>query len=136
MIKILESGIAVYLSPFKDVYGSHLIFAGPHKSFTKSDDGSRNEMSNAVFFMREQVHERLRMDPEQRCFSITVNEKLGTTINPYPINEEDLIDCDGIIPEQFEESLDDHDKLLDLLSGTDTMCKTHRTQVRMQKYCE
>ena len=86
--------------------------------------------------MRKQVHERLRMDPEQRCFSITVNDKIGTTINPYPINEEDLMDCDGIIPEQFEESLDDHDKLLDLLSGTDTMCETHCTQVRMQKYCE
>ena len=136
LIKILKSGIAVYLSPFKDVYGSRLIFAGPHKSFTKSDDGLRNEMSNAVFFMREQVHERLRMNSEQRCFSITVNDKLGTTINPYPINEEDLMDCDGIIPEQFEESLDDHDKLLDLLSGTDTMCETHRTQVRMQNYCE
>ena len=136
LIKILESGIAVYLSPFKDIYGSRLIFAGPHKSFTKSDDGLTNEMSNAVFFMREQVHERLRMDSEQRCFSITVNEKLGTTINPYPINEEDLMDCDGVIPEQFEESLDVHDKLLDLLSGTDTMCKAHSTQVRMQKYCE
>ena len=55
-IKILALGIAVYLSPFKDIYGSRLIFAGLHKSFTKSDDGLKNEMSNAVFFMREQVH--------------------------------------------------------------------------------
>ena len=35
LIKVLPSGIAVYMSPFKDVYGSRLIFAGPHKSFTK-----------------------------------------------------------------------------------------------------
>ena len=124
LIKILASGIAVYLSPFKDIYGSRLIFAGPHRSFTKSDDGLKTEMSNAVFFMREQVHESLWRDSEQRCFSITVNEKFGTTINPYPINEEDLMDCGGIIPEQFE-SLDDHEKLLDLLTGTDTMCKAH-----------
>ena len=135
LIKILASGIAVYLSPFKDIYGSRLIFAGPHRSFTKSDDGLKTEMSNAVFFMREQVHESLWRDSEQRCFSITVNEKFGTTINPYPINEEDLMDCGGIIPEQFE-SLDDHEKLLDLLTGTDTMCKAHSNQVRIQEYCE
>ena len=136
LIKILPSGIAVYLSPFKDIYGSRLIFAGPHKLFTKSDDGLKTEMSNVVFFMREQVHESLRMDSEERCFSITVNKKLGITVNPYPINEEDLIDCNGIIPEQFEESLDDHDKLLDLLTGTDTMCEVHSAQVVMQKYNE
>ena len=136
LIKILASGIAVYLSPFKDIYGSRLIFAGPHRSFTKSDDGLKNEMSNAVFFMREQIHESLRMGSEQRCFSITVNEKLGTTVNPYPINEEDLIDCGGVIPEQFEESLDDHEKLLDLLTGTETMCKSHSDQARIQEYHE
>ena len=37
LIKVLPSGVAVYLSPFKDVYGSRLIFAGPHRSFTKGD---------------------------------------------------------------------------------------------------
>ena len=35
LVKVLPSGIAVYLSPFKDIYGSRMIFAGPHKSFTK-----------------------------------------------------------------------------------------------------
>ncbi len=35
LIKVLPSGVAVYLSPFKDVYGSRIIFAGPHKSFTR-----------------------------------------------------------------------------------------------------
>ena len=48
LVKILPSGIAVYRSPFKDVYGSRLIFGGPHKSFTKDDNGVM--MSNAVFF--------------------------------------------------------------------------------------
>ena len=33
LVKVLQSGIAVYLSPFKDIYGSRMIFAGPHKSF-------------------------------------------------------------------------------------------------------
>ena len=48
LVKILPSGIAVYRSPFKDVYGSRLIFGGPHKSFIKDDNGVM--MLNAVFF--------------------------------------------------------------------------------------
>ena len=39
LVKVLPSGIAVYLSPFKDIYGSRMIFAGPHKSFKKCDNG-------------------------------------------------------------------------------------------------
>ena len=33
-IKTLPSGVAVYQSVFKDIWGSDLIFAGPHKTFT------------------------------------------------------------------------------------------------------
>ncbi len=32
LMKVLPSGVAVYLSPFKDIYGSRLIFAGPNNS--------------------------------------------------------------------------------------------------------
>ena len=57
LVKVLPSGVAVYLSPFKDIYGSRVIFAGPHKSFTKADGGVKTEMSNAVFLTREKVYE-------------------------------------------------------------------------------
>ena len=33
-IKSLPSGVAVYQSVFKDIWGSDLIFAGPHNAFT------------------------------------------------------------------------------------------------------
>ena len=33
-IKTLPSGVAVYQSVFKDIWGSDLIFAGPHKLFS------------------------------------------------------------------------------------------------------
>ena len=55
LVKILPSGVAVYRSPFKDIYGSRMIFAGPHKSFTKDDNGVKIEMSNAVFFIRDLI---------------------------------------------------------------------------------
>ena len=65
LIKVLSSGIAVYLSPFKDIYSSRIIFGGPHRSFTKSDNGLKTEMSNAVFFLNAQVpnQQQLRDDP-------------------------------------------------------------------------
>ena len=58
------------------------------------------------------MYENVEMELEERCFSIVTDKRYGTTINPYPITEEDLMDCNGKIPEQFEESLDDHEKLL------------------------
>ena len=39
-IKTLPSGVAVYHSVFKDIWGSDLIFAGPHKSFTNGNKTS------------------------------------------------------------------------------------------------
>ena len=50
------------------------------------------EMSNAVFFVRDQIHER------------------STRLQ---------------IPEQVEEFLDDHEKLLDLLEESNTLCNVH-----------
>ena len=47
LLKRLPSGVAVYLSPFKDVYGSRIIFAGPHKSFTEANKGVKDPMSSS-----------------------------------------------------------------------------------------
>ena len=33
-IKTLPSGIAVYRSVFRDIWGSNLVFAGPHRTFS------------------------------------------------------------------------------------------------------
>ena len=136
LIKVLPSGIAVYLSPFKDIYGSRMIFAGPHKSFTKNDDGVRMKMSNAVFFVRDQIHEGLDEMSERRCFPITTDKRFGITVNPYPINEEDILDCDGEISEQFEESLDDHEKLLSLLEDSYSLCNVHNARYNVSRFRE
>ena len=74
LVKILPSGIAVYRSPFKDVYGSRMIFVGPHKSFTKDDKGVKIEMSNAVFFLRDQtpVKEEVADEPVNDLLDFSV----------------------------------------------------------------
>ena len=38
LIKVLTSEVGVYLSPFKDVQESRIIYAGPSKCFTQMDD--------------------------------------------------------------------------------------------------
>ena len=125
LIKVLPSGIAVYLSPFRDIYGSRLIFAGPHRSFTKKNDGKNTPMSNAVFLIRERIMEELEIESEKRCYSIRTNKKLGLTVNPYPISKEDIEDCCGELAEDFEDSVDDHEKLISILDYQENFCTAH-----------
>ena len=54
LLEILPSGVGVFRSPFKDKYGSRIIFAGPHPAFTKGSRTLENEVAIAVFSIREQ----------------------------------------------------------------------------------
>ena len=49
LLKVLPSGIGVYLSPFKDVWGSRIMFAGPHKVFTKINKQMSGDSNHAVY---------------------------------------------------------------------------------------
>ena len=49
LIKVLSSGIGEYLSPFKDVWGSRMIFAGPSKVFTRANKNQQRESNHAVY---------------------------------------------------------------------------------------
>ncbi len=86
------------------------------------------EMSNAVFLIREQIMENLDDEIEQRCYGIRTNEKLGLTVNPHPIIEEDIIDCNGDIEDDFESSLDDHERLNVILEPQGKVCRVHMEQ--------
>ena len=68
-IKTLSSGVAVYRSVFRDIWGSNLIFAGPHKTFTnvnrvctishsivESHPIARNDGRNDDLLMHEQEY--------------------------------------------------------------------------------
>ena len=55
LVKILPSGVGVFLSPFKDKWGSRMIFAGPHKTFTTGNNGLKTEISHAVFSTHHEI---------------------------------------------------------------------------------
>ena len=43
LIRVLSSGLGLYLSPFKDVWGSRIIFAGPSKVFNLANKDQQRE---------------------------------------------------------------------------------------------
>ena len=49
LIKVLPSGVGVYLSPFKDVDGSRIIYAGLSKCFTRIDDEQNLDSNFAIY---------------------------------------------------------------------------------------
>ena len=49
LIKVLPSGVGVYLSPFKDVDGSRIIYAGPCKCFTRMDNDQNLDSNYAIY---------------------------------------------------------------------------------------
>ena len=47
---------------------------------------------------------------------------IQTTVHLYPINEDDVLNWNGAVPQQFESSLDDHENLLDIEDELNTLC--------------
>ena len=82
-------------------------------------------MSNAVFLIREKIFEEIETDVEERCYAIRTNEKLGLTVNPYPINKEDVLGCKREVEDNFEHCLDDHEKLRSILEDQENVCQVH-----------
>ena len=83
-VKTLPSGVAVYQSVFKDIWGSDLIFAGPHKSFT---NGNKSSNANHVVFG---IHSTIstyedKQDnwADEREYAMVADEKLGLTVHPF-----------------------------------------------------
>ena len=49
LIKVLSSEVGVNLSPFKDVWGSRIIFSGPSKVFTRANKDRQRELNHLVY---------------------------------------------------------------------------------------
>ena len=53
LLRVLSSGVGFYLSPFKDLWGSRIIFAGPSKFFTQANKDQQRETIHAVYSIRK-----------------------------------------------------------------------------------
>ena len=106
-IKTLPSGVAVYQSVFKDIWGSDLIFAGPHKTFT---NGYKTSNLNHIIFGIHSVISEPEIEDEswtdEQEYALITKSELGLTVNPFPLNPDDLLDVGGEIIPDFEELVD------------------------------
>ena len=103
LIKTLNSGVGVYKSPFKDIFGSRIIFAGPHASFTRGNRGIQEEVSHAVFHINRRQEERL--SGVSIPYSIVADKQTGASVYPTPLSRMDYLQL-GVEPEQDQEVIE------------------------------
>ena len=93
LLRVLPSGVGVYLSPFKDVRGSRIIFAGPSKFFTQANKDQQRETIHAVYSVRKDYLDKpveTNIIGELRSESI-IKVKISHHISCNKSGEEDII---------------------------------------------
>ena len=96
LLGILPSGVGVYRSPFVDIFGSRIIFAGPHSSFTSHNGGLKDDISHAIFHAKEAAQRKPWLEKEIP-YSLLVDKTFNIDINPTPVTEKDILDTGGQI---------------------------------------
>ena len=107
LITILPSGVGVYKSPFVDIHGSRIIFAGPHSSFTRTNGNIRNDISHAIFHARELEIPKPWLDKEIH-YSVRIDRKFNILIHPTPITEVDVTEGGGEVLPELSETYEDN----------------------------
>ena len=81
LMKVLPSGVGVYLSPFKDVNGSRIIYAGPSKWFTRTDNDCIQNSNYAIYSV----------------FGTNVGDEVGNSNDDLDCKVVELIDTNEIL---------------------------------------
>ena len=129
--RVLDSGVAVYVSPFTDIYGSNRIYAGPHSTFTKGNQGFK---THAVYTFRKEIDDLGQITREeeeeiieQRSYSVVIDNHLGLTCHPHPLLEEDVIAAGVPTAEEFEDRIDS--KASEMIHRTNNGAHGHHCSV-------
>ena len=131
LIGILPSGVGVYQSPFVDIFGSRIIFAGPHSSFTSQNGGLKDDISHAIFHAKESAQVKPWLEREIP-YSIMVNKTFNINIQPTPITKKDILDVGGKILGHNEEG----EYTIHHEPSIDHFCSAHKVGVPITKMRE
>ena len=96
LLRVLPFGVGVYLIPFTDIYGSRIIFAGPHKFFTQGNYKGVNQFCHGIFDIMEECEEEKTLSVSVP-YSINVDRDTVIEIYPTPITENDIRNIGGEI---------------------------------------
>ena len=89
LLRVLPSGVGVYLSPSKDVWGYRIIFAGPNKVFTQANNEKLRDSNNAVYAFdtkEKMIENNDNMHNKQIRFDSI--GKIKTSLYSSPIEDE------------------------------------------------
>ena len=137
LIKILPSGVGVYKSPFKDIFGSRIIFAGPHSCFTSGNHELNNDVNLAVFKLRS--IERDLLNPTIEIpIRIIIDKAENISVYPSPVSEQDLRELGGeILDDEFDEKEMEQRIMDHKTTGKDWyQCSVHSTRLPISKIRE
>ena len=136
LVTILPSGVGVYRSPFEDIWGSRLIFAGPHASFSRTHGKLNNEFSHAIFHTRNTEVFNPWNDRKVQ-YAIPIDKKFNITVYPTPLNEKDMIDASVSIDLETTESFDKFEPRIPESSGLEAhFCSTNKQVIPIAKMRE
>ena len=137
LIEVLPSGVGVYRSPFIDIFGSNIIFAGPHSTFTKGNQSLDSHLSQAIFKLRILANEIDHPAPEIPV-QIPVDKQEGIYFHSTPLSNQDLMEA-GVHVDP-EEDLEHRMEQLILdrkLPGRNwNQCSIHATRIPISKIRE
>ena len=96
LIKVLPSGVGVYLSPFKDVWDSRIIFAGWSKIFTQPNRDQQRKSNHMVYSLYSREHfvklidcvNKVEVRLDSKC-------KMKTSFYPGSIKDKIRVECSG-----------------------------------------
>ena len=90
LLKILPSGVGVYLNTFTDIYGSRIIFAGRNKVFTRANKEQLRDSYHAVYVFdtRERMMENdVNLHKKEIRFDSTCKIKTSLKIEDEILQE-------------------------------------------------
>ena len=118
----------MYLSPFKDIWGSRIIFAGPNKEFTKANKELIGGSNHAVYMLNQDIEEIQGLGSSKKVRFKSEGEVL-TSFYTSPI-EDDILQEMGFEPGyELEKYMDEPGFLANFLN-------TGMLEKNSELYCE
>ena len=118
---------------FKDIWGSDLIFAGPHKTFTNVNKTSNvNHVIFGVHLVISELEDEHDTWTDERKYAVITDTDLGLTIYAFPLNPEDIFNVGGEIVPDFEELVNSCNHVMEGLYPTYSQ---HFCGVHNYTYC-
>ena len=135
-MKVLPSGVVVYVSPFKDIWRSRIIFASPNKVFTRTIKEQLRDPNHAVYAFESSGELKYNSgDLKTREVRFNFIGRIKTSLYSSPI-EDDILQEMGFEPGfELEKLVDQPEFLANFLfdDNKDQFCFVHKAVIPINR---